>query len=118
MRVKSGTINKNRHKKILNKAKGFLGGRHRLFRTAKNAVMKAGVFAYRDRRQKKRYFRKLWISRINAAVRPYGINYSQFIKLLSDSDIKLNRKSLAEIAVHSPEGFKNLVEDLKSNSNN
>ena len=113
MRATNGTIHKNRRKKILKKAEGFRGGRKRLLRTAKDAVMKAGQWAYRDRKQKKRHFRSLWIMRINAAVREQGLSYSKFIDLLNKSNIELDRKSLSELAIHQPEAFKQVVEEVK-----
>ncbi|RME88637.1 MAG: 50S ribosomal protein L20 [Candidatus Hydrogenedentota bacterium] len=114
MRAVNGTIHKNRRKKILKRAKGFLGGRGRLYRTAKDAVMKSGQWAYRDRRVKKRDFRRLWITRINAACRQEGISYSKFMHGLNKNNVKINRKQLSELAIHNPEAFKKLVELSKS----
>ena len=111
MRAKNGTIHKKRRQKILKRSKGFRGGRSKLYRTAKNAVMKAGQWAYRDRRQKKRFFRRLWISRINAACRAENISYSRFICALKKSNIELDRKSLSEIAFSNPIAFKVIVEE-------
>lgn len=113
-RAVNGTVHKNRRKKILERAKGFRGGRSKLLRTAKSAVMKAGQWAYRDRRKKKSEFRKLWIIRINAAARENGMSYSQFIHALKKAGIDLNRKSLAELAFHEKEVFQAIVEKVKS----
>ena len=115
MRAVNGTIHKNRRKKVLKRAKGFMGGRGSLYRTAKDAIMKSGQWAYRDRRVKKREFRALWITRINAAVRQEGLSYSQFMHGLSKANIDLNRKSLSEMAIHQPEIFKEIVATAKSN---
>jgi len=114
MRSVNGTIHKNRRTKVLKRAKGFLGGRSKLYRTAKDAIMKSGQWAYRDRKVKKRDFRKLWIVRINAACRAEGLSYSRFIAGLSKTKIELNRKSLSEIAIHNPAGFKKLIEAVKT----
>ncbi|MES0490942.1 MAG: 50S ribosomal protein L20 [Leptospirales bacterium] len=114
MRSVNGTIHKNRRKKVLNRAKGFLGGRSKLYRTAKDAIMKSGQWAYRDRKVKKRDFRSLWIMRINAACRAEGLTYSRFIAGLTKTKIELNRKSLSEIAIHNPDGFKKLLEMVKA----
>ena len=104
-RVKRGVTAKARHKKVLGKAKGYYGARRKLFKTAKQAVIKAGQYAYRDRRQRKRQFRQLWITRINAAARLHGLSYSRLIHGLSKAEIEVDRKVLADIAVHDPEGF-------------
>ena len=109
-RVKRGFKARRRRKTILKAAKGFQGGRSKLFRTAKNAVYRAWAYAYRDRRQKKRVFRRLWIARINAAARMNGMRYGDFIHLLARMDIAVDRKILAEIAVADPNGFGRLVE--------
>jgi len=114
MRSVNGTIHKNRRKKVLKRASGFLGGRGTLYRTAKDAIMKSGQWAYRDRKVKKRDFRSLWIVRINAACRAEGLSYSRFMAGLTKSSIELNRKSLSEIAIHNPEGFKKVVEAVKT----
>lgn len=114
MRAVNGTIHKNRRKKILKRAKGFRGGRRRLYRTAKDAVMKSGQWGYRDRRQRKRDFRRLWITRINAGCRMHGISYSQFINGVKQAGIQLNRKSLSELAINDPEAFKAVVDEAKS----
>ncbi len=104
-RVKRGNVLRNRHKKILKLAKGFKSARSRLFIVANQAVMKALKYQYRDRRIKKRNFRRLWIARINAAARMYGMSYSKFIKGLADANIMLNRKMLADIAVRDQAAF-------------
>ena len=108
-RVKNGAVTKARRKKILKEAKGYFGSKHRLFKTAKEQVMHSHVYAYRDRRQKKREFRKLWIVRINAACRENEISYSKFINGLSKAGITINRKMLSEIAIDSPKAFSDLV---------
>jgi large subunit ribosomal protein L20 len=105
---------KRRHKKVLKAAKGNYGGRRKLYRTAKETVQKGLAYAYRDRRARKRDFRRLWIIRINAAVRLYGLNYSRFIDGLNKSGIKLDRKVLADMAVRDSEGFKKVVETIKA----
>ncbi len=112
-RVKRGNVLRKRHKKILKFAKGFKGARSRLFKVANQAVMKALQYQYRDRRNKKRTFRRLWITRINAAVRNHGINYSRFIKGLAEANIAINRKMLADIAVKDSEAFKKIAELAK-----
>ena len=104
-RVKRGVTAKARHKKILDQAKGYYGARSRTYRVAKQAVIKAGQYAYRDRRQKKRQFRALWITRINAAARECGISYSRMIDGLKKAAIELDRKVLADMAVHDKPGF-------------
>ena len=113
-RVKGGTISRARHKKVMKLAKGYFGSKHRLYRTANEQVMHSLKYAYRDRRQKKREFRKLWITRINAACRQNGISYSKFINGLNKADIVINRKLLSEIAIDNPENFTALVEVAKS----
>ena len=104
-RVKRGVTAKTRHKKVLSKAKGYYGARSKLYKTAKQAVIKAGQYAYRDRRQRKRQFRQLWITRINAAARLHGLSYSRLINGLHKAEIEVDRKVLADIAAHDPEGF-------------
>ena len=111
-RSNSSVPRKKKHKKILKQAKGYFGTRKSNYRTAKDAVQKALQYAYRDRRVKKRDFRKLWIIRINAAVRQHGLSYSKFIHLLKAKDIQLDRKVLADMAVHNPEGFSELIKSL------
>ena len=112
-RVKGAVRTRARHKKILKLAKGYFGGKSRLFKTANQAVMKSLVYAYRDRRAKKRDFRKLWISRINAAARINGMSYSRFISALKKSGINMNRKVLADMAVHDMNSFSKIVEKVK-----
>ena len=112
-RVKGGTIHRARRKKVMDRAKGYFGSKHRLYKTAKEQVMHSGKYAYRDRRQKKRDFRKLWITRINAACRMNDISYSKFINGLNIAGVTINRKMLAEIAIDSPETFANLVKIAK-----
>ena len=109
-RVKGGTVARARRKKVLKQAKGYFGSKHRLFKTAHEQVMHSGQYAFRDRRQNKRNFRKLWITRINAACRENEISYSKFINGLSLAGIEVNRKMLSEIAIADPEAFKELVE--------
>ena len=104
-RVKRGPLTRRRHKKILKQAKGFVGGRSRLIKTAKETLMRAGNYAYCHRRLRKRDFRRLWIARINAAARFNGLNYSRLINAMKKADIQVNRKMLAEMAVSDPEGF-------------
>lgn len=113
-RVKRGTKARQRRNKILKAAKGFQGGRSKLYRTARNAVFKAWSYAYRDRRVKKRTFRRLWIARINAAARMNGTRYSELINLLAKAEVGLDRKVLAEIAVHDPNGFERIVAEARS----
>lgn len=113
-RANSSVPRHRRHRKILKMAKGYWGARSRLFRTAKEAVERGWLYAYRDRRRKKRDFRRLWITRINAAVRQYNMSYSVFIHKLQENDIRLNRKQLSEMAIREPESFRKLVESLKS----
>ena len=113
-RVRNGVVTKRRHKKILKEARGYFGSKHREFKSAKEQLMHAGAYAYRDRRQKKREMRKLWIVRINAACREEGISYSRFIEGLSKAGLEINRKMLSEIAINDAEAFKNLVEVAKT----
>lgn len=113
-RVKRGVVSKARHKKVLDKAKGYYGARRKVFRVAKQAVIKAGQYAYRDRRNKKRVFRALWITRINAAARMHGLSYSRLINGLKKAEIEIDRKVLADIAVHDPEGFGVIAEQAKA----
>lgn len=112
-RVKRGNVLRKRHKKILKLAKSFKGSRSRLFIVANQAVMKALKFQYRDRRNKKRMFRRLWITRINAAVRQHGLSYSKFINALGKANILVNRKILADIAVKDAAAFKKVVDLAK-----
>ena len=113
-RVKRGVTAKARHKKVLGKAKGYYGARSKLFKTAKQAVIKAGQYAYRDRRQRKRQFRALWIARINAAARMHDMSYSRLINGLNKAEIEVDRKVLADIAVHDIEAFGALVAAAKA----
>jgi large subunit ribosomal protein L20 len=113
-RVGSGTVKHERAKKVLKSAKGYRGARSTQYRTAKEAVMKAGLYAYRDRRNKKRDFRKLWISRINARSRMAGLSYSQFMNKLKKAGVILNRKQLSDIAVRDDVAFDKLVEIAKA----
>ena len=108
-RVKNGTIHRARRKKVLKQAKGYFGSKHRLYRTAKEQVMHSLSYAYRDRKQKKRDFRKLWITRINAACRANNISYSKFINGLNKANVNINRKMLSEIAISNPEYFTELT---------
>ena len=113
-RVKSGVETKKRHKKVLKEASGYFGSKHRLYKTAKEQLMHSSVYAYRDRRQKKREFRKLWITRINAACRMNDISYSKFINGLTKAGVEVNRKMLSEIAINDMDAFKELVKVAKS----
>ena len=114
-RAKSSVVSRNRHRKVLKLAKGYRGSRSKLFRVANQAVMKALFYAYRDRRQKKRDFRKLWIARINAATRINGLSYSRFINGLKKAGVEVNRKMLADLAVSDAKAFNQLVEVAKAN---
>lgn len=113
-RIKAGKTSRARHKKVLKLARGFWGGKHRLFRPANETVMKALFYARRDRRAKKRTFRRLWIARINAAARLNGLSYSQLINGLHKAGVQLNRKVLADIAINDATGFTALVEKAKA----
>ena len=112
-RVKGGTVARARRKKVLKQAKGYFGSKHRLFKTAHEQVMHSGQYAFRDRRQNKRNFRKLWITRINAACRENEISYSKFINGLAKAGIEINRKMLSEMAIDDPKSFTALVETAK-----
>ena len=112
-RVKGAVRTRARHKKVLKLAKGYFGSKSKLYRIANQAVMKSLVYAYRDRKAKKRDFRKLWITRINAAARMNGLSYSRFMNGLKKAGIVLNRKVLADMAVNDAAGFKMLVEKVK-----
>ena len=116
-RVKGAVTTRKRRKKTLKLAKGYFGAKSKWFRIANQAVMKSGVYAYRDRKARKRDFRKLWITRINAAARQNGMSYSRFINGLKKAGITLNRKMLAEMAVNDAEAFANLVEQVKAANN-
>ena len=113
-RIKRSVASRARRKKILKAARGYYGARSRTFKVAKQAVIKAGQYAYRDRRQRKRQFRQLWIIRINAASRARGLSYSRLIAGLKAALIDLNRKMLSEIAIHDPAGFDKIVEQAKA----
>ena len=114
-RVRNGVVTKARHKKILKEARGYFGSKHREFKSAKEQLMHAGVYAYRDRRQKKRELRKIWIVRINAACRENDISYSKFINGLSKAGVEINRKMLSELAINDPKAFADLVKLAKDN---
>lgn len=114
-RVKRGVTARAKHKKVLDKAKGYYGARSRVYRVAKQAVIKAAQYSYRDRKQKKRLFRSLWIMRINAAAREHGLSYSVFMNGLKRAAIEIDRKVLADIAVHDRTGFAKLAELAKAN---
>tara|TARA_B100000405_G_scaffold139169_1_gene97433 strand:+ start:6101 stop:6448 length:348 start_codon:yes stop_codon:yes gene_type:complete len=113
-RANSSVPRHRRHRKVVKQAKGYYGARSRNFKAAKDAVEKAGLYAYRDRRQKKRQFRRLWIIRINAAARQNGLSYSQFIAKMKAKEVDLDRKVLADLAMNEPEAFKELVNLLNS----
>ena len=112
-RVKNSVTTRARHKKVLKAAKGYFGSKHRLYKTAKEQLMHSGQYAFRDRRQKKRDFRKLWITRINAACRENEISYSRFIEGLNKAGVEVNRKMLSEIAIDNPKAFTELVNTAK-----
>ena len=112
-RVKRGVEARRKHRKVLKAARGYYGARSRVFRVAKQAVIKAGQYAYRDRKQRKRQFRVLWIARINAAARSYGLPYSKFINGLLKAKVDIDRKVLAHLAVHEKEAFAKIVEMAK-----
>ena len=113
-RIKGAMATRKRRKKVLKAAKGYYGSKHALFKTAKQAVMKSGQYAYIGRKQKKREFRQLWITRISAACKMNGINYSQFMNGCKKAGITLNRKMLSEIAIHDAAGFTAIVEQAKA----
>ncbi len=114
MRVKTGPVTQRRHKKVLKLTKGQRGSKHRLFKRANEAMMKSLVYAYRDRRVRKREFRRLWITRINAASREHGLSYSRLIYGLDKAGIEVDRKVLADIAYHDSEAFASIVEQAKA----
>jgi len=113
-RVKRGVVARRKHKKVLKQAKGYYGARSRVFRVAKQAVTKAGQYAYRDRRAKKRVFRALWITRINAQARDLGISYSRLIAGLKKANIEMDRRVLADLAVNDKAAFASIVEQAKA----
>jgi large subunit ribosomal protein L20 len=114
MRTIKGAARNKAKKRLFKKVKGYRGGRGSIFRTAKESLVRAGVYAFRDRRMRKREFRKLWIIRINAACRERGLRYSEFIHGLAKAELGLDRKSLAELAIHDPAGFDAVVEKVKA----
>lgn len=114
MRTRKGAARKQANKRLLKRASGYVGGRSRLLRTAKETLARAGAFAYRDRRVRKREFRRLWIIRISAACEQHGMRYSQFINGLKKAEIGLDRKQLSEMAINDPSGFQAVVEKVKS----
>jgi large subunit ribosomal protein L20 len=113
-RVKRGVTGHAKHKKVLKQAKGFYGRRKNTIRVAKQAVEKANQYAYRDRKRRKRTFRALWIQRLNAAVRPFGLNYSRFINGLDLAGVTVDRKVLSDLAIHEPAAFEAIVEKAKA----
>ena len=113
MRVNGGTVTRARRKRIMKLAKGYTGSKHRLFKTAKDQVMKSGLYAFRDRKANKRNFRELWIARINAGARQNGISYSKLMHGLKLANIDMNRKMLADLAVNDAEAFKAVVDEAK-----
>ena len=113
-RVKRSVVARSKHKKVLKQAKGYYGARRKVFRVAKQAVTKAGQYAYRDRRQRKRQFRRLWIVRINAAARQFGLSYSRFMDGLNKAGVVIDRKVLADLAVHDQAAFAALAEKAKA----
>lgn len=113
MRIKTGTVRRQAHKKLLKRAKGYWMTRSKRYKVASEAVLHAGQYAYIGRRRRRRDIRKLWIVRINAALRPFDISYSTFIKKLKDNKVELNRKMLSEIAIKDPGTFKSIFESLK-----
>lgn len=117
MRVKGGVASRRRRKRLLKLSKGYWGRRKNLIRRAKETILRALAYAYRDRRRRKRDFRRLWIVRINAAVRPFGLSYSEFMGALRKSGVELDRKTLAEMAVRDAESFKTVVDSVKANLN-
>jgi len=116
-RVKGGPVTRRRRKKVLKLARGYFGSKHRLFRTAKQQVMKSYMYAYRDRRQRKRDFRKLWIARINAAARNNGLSYSRLMHGLKQAGVEINRKMLADLAVNDQQAFSELANIAKQKLN-
>ncbi len=114
MRTRKGAARRQAARRLLKRAKGFVGGRRKLLRTAKETLVRAGVFAFRDRRVRKREFRKLWITRLSAACAQNGLRYSQFIHGLGKANITLDRKQLSELAIHDPAGFQQIVETVKA----
>ncbi len=113
MRSTNGPATRQRRNRVLKRAKGYRGGRHALFRTASTATLRAGVFAFSGRRQKKRHFRRLWITRLSAAAEQHGLLYSRFIHGVEKLGVRLNRKELSELAIHDPQTFQQLCEQVK-----
>ncbi len=113
MRTRKGSARTQSRRRILRRAKGFVGGRRRLLRTAKETLVRAGVYAFRDRRRKRRDFRRLWVTRISAAVRQRGMSYSEFMNGLTRSGIELNRKILSEMAIHDPAAFDAVLAEVQ-----
>lgn len=113
IRIKRGVTSKKKHKKILKQSKGYYGARSKLYKTAKQAVIKAGQYSYRDRKQKKRNFRKLWIIRINSEIKKYNIKYSYFIKKLKEINLNINRKLLSDIINNEKKSFKKIISLIK-----
>ena len=113
MRTKTGATRRQSKNRLFKRAKGFVGGRGRLLRTMKETLLRAGAYAYRDRRVKRREFRRLWITRINGALYTHGLRYSQFIHGLKKANIQLDRKQLSEMAIHDPTGFTSVVAQVK-----
>ncbi len=114
MRVRGRPASRARRRRILKRAKGYVGGRHRLIRTATEAVLRSDAFAYKGRKQKKRMFRRLWITRLTAAARNHGLSYSRFIHGLKQAGVELDRKQLSELAIHDPKAFESLVDKAKT----
>jgi large subunit ribosomal protein L20 len=113
MRTTKGSARRKAKKRLFKRAKGYVGGRSKLLRTVKETLVKAGQYAYRDRRTRKRMFRRLWITRLNAACRERGLRYSEFIHGLNKAGIELDRKTLSELAIHDPTAFDSVVEQVK-----
>jgi large subunit ribosomal protein L20 len=113
MRTRKGAARRQAKKRLFKRAKGYVGGRRRLLRTVKENLVRAGRYAYRDRRRRRRDFRRLWITRLNAAVRQYDLRYSQFIFGLKQANIELDRKTLSEMAIHDPNAFQAIVKQVK-----
>jgi large subunit ribosomal protein L20 len=112
-RVKGGPGTRARHRRVVERAKGYYGAKHRTFKAANEQLMHSGQYAYRDRRARKRFFRRLWITRINAALRDVGLRYSTFVHALKERGVHLNRKMLAELAAKSPDTFQQLVDEVR-----
>jgi large subunit ribosomal protein L20 len=113
MRTRKGAARRQAKRRIFKRAEGYVGGRRKLLRTVKETLLRAGVYAFRDRRRRRRDFRRLWIIRINGALQEHGLRYSQFIHGLGKTTLELDRKSLSEMAIHDPAGFKAVVDQVK-----